>query len=115
MTSRISSKQPDGIWIIDADGHTLYANERMCEILAIKPAAILGRDSFDFIFPEDEPAAKKLFAQKQAGSSAPFHFRLRRADGSSVWTDVQGTPMQNAAGAFIGIVGTFTVSHSQHA
>ena len=113
MTSKSSSRHPDGVWIIDAQGHTLYANERMCEILAVQPTAIMGRDSFDFIFTDDIPAARKLFAQKQAGSSAPFRFKLRRDDGTCVWTDVQGTPMHNAAGAFIGIVGTFTVSPSQ--
>ena len=107
------AKTSDGVWIIDADGRTLYANERMCEILAVEPTSIIGRDSFDFLYPEDLPAARKLFAQKQAGSSAPFHFKLRRHDGSPIWVDVQGTPMQNAAGAFTGIVGTFTVSASQ--
>lgn len=87
----------------------------MCEILSVTSSAMAGRDSFDFIYPEDIAAAGRLFSQKQAGSSAPFRFKLRREDGSPVWADVQGTPMHNAAGEFIGIVGTFTVSPRQEA
>ena len=109
------TQKSDGVWIIDDMGRTLYANERMCDILRTTSSAISGRDSFDFLYPEDVTAAGRLFSQKQAGSSAPFHFKLRREDGSPIWVDVQGTPMQNAAGEFIGIVGTFTVSKIQEA
>jgi PAS domain S-box-containing protein len=103
----------EGIWIIDAEGRTVYANEPMAEMLGTTTTTMIGNDSFAFVFPEDLPAAQHLFSLKQGGSSAPFTFKLRRADGSSIWTDVQGTPMHNAAGRFIGIVGTFMVSRSQ--
>jgi PAS domain S-box-containing protein len=82
----------------------------MAKILGTTPASLIGMDSFSFVFPEDLPAAQHLFFLKKSGSSAPFTFRLRRADGRSVWTDVQGTPMQNAAGRFIGVVGTFSAA-----
>jgi len=102
--------QTDGIWIIDAEGKTVFANESMAEILGTAAAELSGRDSFRYVFPEDLQAAQRLFASKQAGSPAPFHFRLRREDGSPIWVDVQGTPLRNAGGRFTGIVGTFTVS-----
>ncbi len=102
--------QSDGIWIIDAEGKTLFANDPMAEILGTTPSQLSSQDSFLYVFPEDLPAAQRLFATKQAGSNAPFRFRLRRADGSPIWVDVQGTPLHNATGRFTGIVGTFTVS-----
>jgi PAS domain S-box-containing protein len=102
--------QTDGIWIIDAEGRTVFANDFMSEILGTTASELNGQDSFRYVFPDDLAAAQRLFAAKQAGSPAPFHFRLRRADGSSIWVDVQGTPLRNAAGRFTGIVGTFTVS-----
>jgi PAS domain S-box-containing protein len=101
--------QPDAIWIIDADGKTVFANESMAQILGTTTTQMSGQDSFLYIFPEDVPAAQRLFASKQSGSSASFHFRLRRVDGNSVWVNVQGTPMHNAAGEFLGVVGTFTL------
>ena len=100
----------EGIWIIDAEASTVYANAAMCEILGTEVSELIGAPSFNYIFPEDMEAARDLFETKQRGGANPFHFRLRRKDGSAVWVDVQGTPMHNAAGEFLGIVGTFSVS-----
>jgi len=105
--------QADGIWIIDAQASTLYANSSMAEILGADLSDLIGKPSFDYLFPEDVEAAQRLFASKQRGESSPFHFRLRRKDGSPVWVDVLGTPMHNQAGEFIGIVGTFHVAAEQ--
>lgn len=104
----------DGLWIIDSEGKTVYANDTMAEMLGSTSAVLKGKDSFEFVFPEDLSAAQRLFSLKQGGSPAPFTFKLRRADGGSIWVDVQGTPMFNAAGRFIGIVGTFTACRDQN-
>lgn len=45
------TNQVDGIWIIDAEGKTVFANEPMTEILGTAPAAIIGEDSFHYVFP----------------------------------------------------------------
>ena len=91
-------KSQDGIWIIDAEGKTVFANARMAEILATSGDEMIGQNSFDYVYPEDSPAAQRLFESKMRGDTKPFHFRLRRKDGSPVWVDVQGTPLHNAAG-----------------
>lgn len=100
----------DGLWIIDADAKTVYASDHMAEILGTTPSELTGQQSFEYVFPEDRPAAQHLFELKKGGSPKPFRFRLRRKDGTAIWVDVQPTPMRNAAGHFIGIVGTFTIS-----
>lgn len=111
MYDRVAmEKRQDGLWIINAEARTVYASDHMAEILGTTPSAMIGQHSFDFVFPEDATAAQRLFNFKKDGSAAPFHFKLRRADGSAIWVDVQGTPMYNAAGHFTGIVGTFTIS-----
>jgi len=115
MNADSTSPTPDGLWIIDAQGSTVYANEDMAQVLRTTVADLIGKDSFRYVFPEDLEAARQLFAIKEAGNRSPFHFRLRCEDGSAIWVDVQGTPMRNAAGQFIGIVGSFTVSKLQSA
>ncbi|HZC22406.1 MAG TPA: PAS domain-containing protein [Candidatus Binatia bacterium] len=100
----------EGLWIIDADATTVYANSAMCQILGADPPDVIGATSFGYVFPEDSDAARELFERKQRGGMSPFHFRLRRKDGSAVWVDVQGTPMRSAAGEFLGIVATFRVA-----
>lgn len=107
---RKMENHPDGIWIIDADARTTYANERMAEILGTSQSEMIGQPSFAYLFPSDVEAAQSLFDLKKGGSARPFRFKLRRKDGTAVWVDVQGTPMHNAAGVFRGIVGTFSVA-----
>jgi PAS domain S-box-containing protein len=102
--------QSDGIWIIDENAVTLYANVAMAEILGTTVPRLIGKHSFDFLFPEDSQSAQRLFDARQRGETAsPFRFRLKRQDGSPIWVQVQGTPMHNVDGNFIGIVGTFRV------
>ncbi len=103
----------DGIWIIDTDANTAYANERMAEILGTSPGQMIGQSSFAYVFPEDAQDAQRLFEGKRHGNTAPFYFKLRRQDGTAVWVHIQGTPMHNAAGEFSGIVRTFTESSAE--
>ena len=100
----------DGIWIIDSDASTLYANAAMADILGEDVAQLIGKPSFDYVFPEDIESAQQLFESKQRGNATPFRFRLRRRDGSAISVLVQGTPMHNVAGEFRGIVGTFRIA-----
>ena len=97
-----------GIWIIDAEGKTVYANARMAEILGLTAPELTGRHSSDFVFPEDAAEAARHFESKKHGNADPYEFRLRRKDGTPAWVRIQGTPMQDDAGEFAGIVGTFT-------
>jgi len=99
-----------GIWIIDAEAKTLFANDRMAEILGTSAQELMGQPSFTYVFPKDVDNARRLFDAKKRGSVNPFSFRLRRVDGAAVSVKVQGTPMHNAAGDFLGIVGTFSAS-----
>ena len=99
----------NGIWIIDSDARTIYANERMAELLGTSRSEMIGQPSFAYVFPADVEAAQRLFDVKKGGSANPFRFRLRRKDGTALSVDVQGTPMHNTAGVFTGIVGTFSV------
>src|SRR5438067_831120 len=47
--------QADGLWIIDAEGKTVFANAAMARILGTTAADLSGQDSFVYVFPEDLP------------------------------------------------------------
>src|SRR4051794_757061 len=100
----------DGIWIIDTEGNTVYANVEMADILGTTPGEMMGQPSFTYVFPEDVPTAQRLFEAKKAGDLRPFHTQLRRKDGTAVSVEVLGTQLRNGEGRFNGIVGTFRVS-----
>lgn len=97
----------EGIWTIDAEGNTLFANETMAAMLGTTAADMIGKPSFEYVFPEDVEAAQRLFQAKSRGDLSSFEFRIRRKDGAPVWVAVQGTPMHDEEGRFRGIVGTF--------
>ena len=109
MGTRAPIQKPPGIWIIDALGHTTFANVRMAQILGTSVDELMRQDSFAYVYPEDLDAARRLFDQKQQGNAEAFPFRLRRKDGSPIDTMIQGTPRFDASGAFQGVVGTFSV------
>jgi PAS domain-containing protein len=55
------NKPGDGIWIIDAEAKTLYANDAMAEILGTEASRLIGEHSFKYVFPEDVSSAQRLF------------------------------------------------------
>ena len=107
-TARMENPR-DGIWIIGADARTTYVNERMPEMLGTSRSEMIGQPSFAYLFPTDVEAAQRLLDVKKSGGAKPFRFRLRRTDGTALGVDVQGTPMRDTVGEFVGIVGTFSV------
>jgi len=62
----------------------------------------------DFVFPDDLKAAKELFELNKRPSAEPFHFKLKRADGTPVWADIQGSVMRTANGEVYAVSATVT-------
>jgi PAS domain S-box-containing protein len=53
---RLVETTGEGIWAIDRDGRTAYANPRMGEILGVSPDRLVGRPITDFVVdPRDDP------------------------------------------------------------
>src|SRR5215510_6233839 len=99
---RIVSAVPDGIWIVDPQGYTIFNNKRMAVILAADNESLTDRNCFYCVFPEDLPEARRLLTQGIAGNQEPFDFRLRRNDGSEIWVRISCGPVSDASGAVVG-------------
>lgn len=87
----------EGIWTVDPDGIIGYANPRMAEILGCDAEEITGRKVEEFLFPEDHPAERIRFQNRRAGVKEQYDRRLRRADGSEVWTLACSSPYSRGA------------------
>jgi two-component system cell cycle sensor histidine kinase/response regulator CckA len=98
---------PEGIWVANAQGRTLFCNGRMAEILGMDVESMADRSCFDHIFPDELEEARRHFARNLAGDCEPFEFRLRRKDGSPVWVRISGMPMVDDSGA-AGLLGVFS-------
>lgn len=98
----------EGIWFIDRDARTVYANARMAAILGCTVDDILSRTVLDFCFPEDVAAGRARIERNFQGYSEQFDFRFRRADDSEVFVLACTGPIRDEAGEIAGALGMFT-------
>ena len=92
----------EGIWAQNADLVTNYVNQRMADMLGYLPEEIIGIKVDEFIFPADlEDHFKKRNKRKQ-GKSEMYERRLRRKDGSEIWTLISATPLMDEKGQYEG-------------
>ena len=96
-----------GVWLLDRDGITQFANAYLGDLLGFEPDELIGRPLIDFCFPEDGEAARARIAGNLRGESHEFDFRLRRRDGSAVAVLAGTTPVRDARG-IVGVLGAFT-------
>ena len=99
---------PDGIWVVDLQGRTIFNNKRMAELLEADTESLSEQSCFECVYPEDLAEAQRQFAQGMAGTREPFDFRLRRNDGSALWVCISCSPVTDASGATIGLLGLFS-------
>jgi len=97
-----------GAVLLDFDGRIVFASTYVCDLVGVEHDKIHGMTCFDFVFPEDINAAKRALESNKIPNAAPFRARLRRADGTPVWADVQATSMQTAQADAYAIAATIT-------
>jgi PAS domain S-box-containing protein len=99
---RIVETALEGIWAIDAQGRTTYANPRMAEMLGYTVEEMLGRNAFDFAHPDDISPANQEWDQRRQGVASRPEFRFIRKDGSILWAQCSAAPLLDGAGRFAG-------------
>jgi PAS domain S-box-containing protein len=108
LYDQIINAVPEGIWVANLEGETIFCNERMAELLGTTAESLEKLTCFDTVFPSDLEHAQRHFKAQMAGGARPFDFRLRRLDGSPIWVRISCMPMHDAEGAVKGLLGLFT-------
>ncbi|HYX49932.1 MAG TPA: PAS domain S-box protein, partial [Ktedonobacteraceae bacterium] len=98
----------EGIWLIDAEARTLYANKRMAELLDVNIEDLLDHTVLEFVFPEDESDGYAHIRNNLLGNFEQFDFRFRGKDGRPLYTLASTSPIRNEQGVIIGALGMFT-------
>ena len=94
-----------------------FLSERICEVLAIAPAAIpqSSAEVYALIHPEDRAAHRShVEAMLNARETITWESRFRRGDGGFRWLRVRGRCVHDAAGRPILTAGTFSDVHDAH-
>src|SRR4051812_17902452 len=85
---------PEGIWVVDPEGRTLFSNRRMAHILGVDFESMPTQSCFGCVFPDELADAQRHFARALAGNPSPFEFRLRRLDGTPIWVQISCMPVR---------------------
>lgn len=103
---RIVETASEGIWTIDGDGNTAFANNRMAEFLRLRVDEIAGRPALDFVVDQDRESAQ---AALEGRTSGPLHeLRLKRSDGSMLWVNFSASALRNESGMSFGVLAMLT-------
>jgi PAS domain S-box-containing protein len=99
----------EGVWVIDAQGCTTFANRRMAEILHCPSADdMLGRSFLDFVPEELRATARDKLELRRRGEREAHEFCFRRPDGTEVWTTLACSPLFDEHGRFVGALAMVT-------
>lgn len=98
----------EGIAVHESDGTISFVNQRMADMLGYSGEDIIGRSALDFV-PEDamdmvlkireDLERKGVFTREQ---------KLRKKDGSILWTLANIAPLRDGTGKFIGFLAMHT-------
>jgi PAS domain S-box-containing protein/putative nucleotidyltransferase with HDIG domain len=97
---------PDGVGVIDAQGHVIYASPKVFELLGLdRKTDLHGIDALEWITPEDRDRARANLARIALGEIiTDADYRLTRCDGTSVYVEINGAPILDAENNLKGIV-----------
>lgn len=101
---------PALIWLKDADGVYLACNERFEQFFGALEKDIIGRTDYDFVSKElaDSFRANDLLAMQKGGLNINEEWISFANDGHRELVETSKTPLHNADGKLIGILG---ISH----
>jgi two-component system, sporulation sensor kinase E len=105
---RIVETANEGIWIIDANNHTVFANKKMTEILETNMLNMMTRSVYDFIDEEWIKQQENFLQRCQKGITEQYELKFRTYNGKAIWALVSATPFFDRDGAFAGSLSMIT-------
>jgi len=105
---RLIETAAEGIWILDAEGKTTFANARIAEMLGYTVEEMIGMPLFAFMDAEGQAIAAKKLELRRQGTIEQHDFKFRCKDGSELWTLITTNPILNHARQHIGTLGMLT-------
>jgi PAS domain S-box-containing protein len=105
LLSEILDAALEGVWVIDASGHTVLANARMAELLAVDPVRLANGSVFDFLDAAAAEFVAHRLGHRAAGAREQYEFSFVRRDGLRRWLRVSGVPRYSRSGRYIGSIG----------
>jgi two-component system, cell cycle sensor histidine kinase and response regulator CckA len=96
---RIVQTTNQGVWTIDVEGKTTFANERMCQLLECPLDELMGGSPSEFLDDEGRAILADYMASYQPMQSEA---RLLGKKGAVRWVIMDAAPLYDAAGKYEG-------------
>lgn len=102
----------EGLWVLDDDGRTVFANPRLAQLLGVPRDELVGRDHADFLDDAGRTQwhLRRARLAEEGVSRVPVECRFVRADGSAAWFLVTEAQLADDDGAPGGLL----LSLSEH-
>ncbi len=111
---RILEAAGEGIWAVDVQGRTEFANARAAEMFGLGAEEMLGRRFFEIV-PEGLRQEARADPQASgAGANAKREVKVPRADGSELWLILSTSTLRAPDGTVAGSMAVFTDVTGQH-
>lgn len=92
----------EGVWVIDAENRTVFANRKMARILGYRQDEMIGKLLFEFMDDEARKTAQTLIDRRKLGIRGQHDIQFRRKDGTPVWTILSGNTIFAPDGTYAG-------------
>lgn len=73
----LSTRSPDLIYVLDANGYFLYLNDRIESLLGYKRNELIGIHFSEIVFPDDLALAQSTFNERRQGERATRNLQIR--------------------------------------
>ena len=95
---RIVETAQEGICLLDAEGRTIYANERLAQMLGYAHEEMIGLRLFDLMVQTSEDEEQRYFGLTTSEMRSAHDFRFRCKDGTTVWAQMSGSRIRQHPG-----------------
>ena len=99
---RIVETASEGIWLMTSEGDTVFANDKMAEILGFTTDEMANVSLFDVVDEEGRAYATQNLERRRQGLSDQLECAFVRKDGTHVWTLLHASPVRDAEGDVVG-------------
>ncbi|KUG19913.1 sensory transduction histidine kinase [hydrocarbon metagenome] len=92
----------EGVWAIDAEGHTTFANPRMAEMPGYTVDEMIGMHLFEFMEESEAKTCIRNLERGRRGLREHHEFVFLRKDGNRIHTGIETSPIFDAGGTYAG-------------
>ena len=94
----------EGIWAIDKNNKTTFANPSMAEMLGYSPEEMIGKSLFDFMDEAGEKVANENLERRRAGLKEQHDFEFICKNGNRIFCALVTSPILDKTGKYQGAI-----------